>query len=235
MDDKTTAEDLRVAAMNPGMGGISIPQYTQLKKLLSTTDVADDFTVVAAISEIIKTDPEQAQVLIASNVGVNLSRATAKSLYTTASNNLVGESYLNTSEAKRFSKYLENMIAPASGFGLPGANEDARRWAEVKVVYDERVSAGERPAVVAAELAEVTEEIEEAKTAQLQIDSLNTLLLQDPSRRNPRKTDDEIGVEIDRLERLKEKSEAKERFDRDLRTVLEGKKVSSQLDQEGGN
>ena len=236
MDDTITGEDLRVAAMNPGMGGISITQYTQLKKVLSTPlDVPDDFTVMASISEIIRTDPAQAKVLIASNVGVNLSRATAKSLYTTASNNLVGESYLNTSEAKRFSKYLENMIAPTSGFGLPGADEDARRWAEVKVVYDERVSAGERPAVVAAELAEVTEEVEEAKTAELRIGGLNELLQIDPSKRNPRRTNGEIQAEIDRLDGLKIKSEAKERFDRGLRAVLEGKKVSNQLNQEGGD
>lgn len=236
MDDTITGEDLRVAAMNPGMGGISITQYTQLKKVLSTPlDVPDDFTVMTSISEIIRTDPAQAKVLIASNVGVNLSRATAKSLYTTASNNLVGESYLNTSEAKRFSKYLENMIAPTSGFGLPGADEDARRWAEVKVVYDERVSAGERPAVVAAELAEVTEEVEEAKTAELRIGGLNELLQIDPSKRNPRRTNDEIQAEIDRLDALKIKSEAKERFDRGLRAVLEGKKVSNQLNQEGGD
>lgn len=236
MDDTITGEDLRVAAMNPGMGGISITQYTQLKKVLSTPlDVPDDFTVMTSISEIIRTDPAQAKVLIASNVGVNLSRATAKSLYTTASNNLVGESYLNTSEAKRFSKYLENMIAPTSGFGLPGADEDARRWAEVKVVYDERVSAGERPAVVAAELAEVTEEVEEAKTAELRIVGLDELLQIDPSKRNPRRTNAEIEAEIDRLDGLKIKSEAKERFDRGLRAVLEGKKISSQLNQEGGD
>lgn len=236
MDDTITGEDLRVAAMNPGMGGISITQYTQLKKVLSTPlDVPDDFTVMTSISEIIRTDPEQAKVLIKNNVGVNLSRATAKSLYTTASNNLVGESYLNTSEAKRFSKYLENMIAPTSGFGLPGADEDARRWAEVKVVYDERVSAGERPAVVAAELAEVTEEVEEAKTAELRIVGLDELLQIDPSKRNPRRTNAEIEAEIDRLDGLKIKSEAKERFDRGLRAVLEGKKISSQLNQEGGD
>jgi hypothetical protein len=236
MDGETTGEDLRAAAMNPGMGGISIPQYTQLKKLLSTPlDVPDDFAVMTAISDIITTDPAQAKVLITNNVGVNLSRATAKSLYTTASNNLISESVLNTSEARRFSNLLQNMIAPTSGFGLPGADEDARRWAQVKVVYDERVSAGERPALVAAELVGVTEEIEEAETAQLQIDALQNLLTVDPSKRNPRKTDDEIGVEIDRLDRIQKKSAAKERFDRDLRTVLEGKKLLSQLDQEGSD
>jgi hypothetical protein len=235
MDGTTTGEDLRAAVRNPGVGGISINEYTRLKKVLSTDDVPDDFTVVAAISEIIKTDPAQAKVIITNNVGVNLSRTTAKSLYTTASNNLVGESYLNTSEAKRFSKYLENMIAPTSGFGLPGANEDARRWAQVKVVYDERVSAGENPAVVASELASITEEIENAKTLELRIVSLERELDEEPNRRDSGKTNEQIQQEIDALNALKQKSEAQQRFSEDLKNVLQGKKVSSQLKQEEGD
>ena len=154
MDGKTTGEDLRAAAMNPGMGGISIPQYTQLKKVLSTPlDVPDDFAVMSAITDLLKTDPQEAKVLIASNVGVNLSRATAKSLYTTASNNLSGESFLNTGEANRYRDYLEGIISPGASFGFFNDNAEAKKWAQINLGYDLRVSAGEDPALVANELA----------------------------------------------------------------------------------
>lgn len=154
MDDTITGEDLRVAAMNPGMGGISIPQYTQLKKVLSTPlDVPDDFVVMASITDLLKTDPQEAKVLIASNVGVNLSRATAKSLYTTASNNLSGESFLNTGEANRYRDYLEGIISPGASFGIYDSHAEAKKWAQINLGYDLRVSAGEDPALVANELA----------------------------------------------------------------------------------
>ena len=156
MDGNTTGEDLRAAVRNPGVGGISINEYTRLKKVLSTEDVADDFTVVAAISDIIRTDPAQAKVLITNNVGVNLSRTTAKSLYTTASNNLTSESFLSTGEADRYREYLEVMISPGASFGVFNNNAESRKWAQVSLAYDLRVSDGENPALVAQELANVS-------------------------------------------------------------------------------
>jgi len=221
MDNSIGGADIESAVRIPSTGGISIAQYNQLNTLLkSRGDATDDSSVVIAITDLIRTDPAAAQQLIIDNMGTNLSRATVKSLYTTATSNLVSDSALNTGEAKRYAAYLQDMIAPVSGYQMPGADEDSQRYAQVKVAYDARVSAGEKPAVVAKSLVDISVMMETDKDLdfQLELADRNYEQIENPSTQDKASYDEEVN----RLEAKKAKLTALRGFEADLKLELEG-------------
>ena len=221
MDNDISGADIQSAVRIPGTGGISIAQYNQLNTLLkSRGDATDDSSVVIAITDLIRTDPAAAQQLIIDNMGKTLSRATVKSLYTTATSNLVSDSPLNTGEAKRYAAYLQDMIAPVSGYQMPGADEDSQRYAQVKVAYDARVSAGEKPAVVAKSLVDISVMMETDKDLdfQLELADRNYEQIENPTTQDNASYEEEV----DRLLAKKAKLTALRGFEADLKLELEG-------------
>jgi|TARA_R110000824_G_scaffold80556_2_gene202602 hypothetical protein len=221
MDGEVNGADLQSSARNIGLGGISIAQYNQLTALLKRRgDATDDSGVVIAITDLIRTDPAAAQKLIIDNMGINLSSATVRSLYTTATANLLNDSPLNTGEAKRFREYLKDMIAPVSGYQLPGANEDAQRFAMVAIAYDARVSLGENPAVVAKDLVDVSVMMETDKDLDFQIEVVEQRYekIEAPTAGET----NSFNKEFDELTDKKEMLRTLREFEADLERALEG-------------
>ena len=71
-------------------------------------------------------------------------------------NAIDSESAINTSKAKRFMSFLENSVVERGALGAIDFDSQ-ERLAKLELVYNERVLAGEDPAIVASELIDVNE------------------------------------------------------------------------------
>ena len=150
LEGNGTLNDITQAARS---NQITFSQAQSLETQFNTTGGgSDDAEAIAEINELMRTDPKGALSAIQSAAGSNsLSRKTALSLTKTIQQDQDSGGLLKTNRATRFSKHLYESIIVR---GVMGAvDQDAQvNAAQMQVVYDNRVSAGENPAIVAKEL-----------------------------------------------------------------------------------
>ena len=150
LEGTATLGDITQAARS---NQISFSQLQSLETQFNTTGGGfDNAGFLNEINELMRTDPTGASKIIQSSAGSSLlSKNTALSLMKTIQQDQDSGGRLQTNEAKRFSKHLYESIIVR---GVMGAvDQDAQvNAAQMQVVYDSRVSAGENPAVVANEL-----------------------------------------------------------------------------------
>jgi hypothetical protein len=119
----------------------------------------DDPELILNINEMILEDPKKAKEIIRDNIGSSLLSDTAITLFTKA-NSIIeeekggGKSILNSSESKRFKKFLVDSVFDP-GIGGFGTIENKKKVAKLELVFDERILGGERPADVARDLIDV--------------------------------------------------------------------------------
>ena len=146
--------DIAVAARN---GNISYTQLTQLTNTLNSRGLGiDDYSVIREAQNLIRSNPEEAQRFILENTNTSITGSTSQQLYQNAMNAIDSESAINTSKAKRFMSFLENSVVERGALGAIDFDSQ-ERLAKLELVYNERVLAGEDPAIVASELIDVNE------------------------------------------------------------------------------
>ena len=133
---------------------VSFSQGRSLQTTITTRGQGvDDIQLIMEIQDNLTTNPQKVRQLIKDNTGTRLTTSTAERFYGIASANLTGESPLTSGEAVRFRDYLKRMTVVTGP--LAAIDPVAQNlWAELDVVYAQRVLAGERPAEVAADLVE---------------------------------------------------------------------------------
>ena len=227
---EANASDLFLGILNGTAGTSDIQKatatrsinYTQSRSLQSTITTrgqgVDDFQLIMEIQDNIDTNPQKARELIMANVGTRLTTATAKNFYGTASANLTGESPLTTGEAQRFRDYLKRMTVVTGAFAAIDP-EAQSMWANLDVVYSQRVLAGERPSEVAAELVEAKNLSGTSRDIDAQIDKLRADF---KTRKNTdnEMSDDEYTASYNRLRGEQEKLQAYNDFRSDLSQIL---------------
>ena len=154
MSGTTDSGQVAVAARN---GDISFTQTTQLTGILNSRGQGvDNYSVIREAQTLINTDPDAALTYIVENTNTNISGATSQQLYGNALSAKDSESPINTSRSKRFRSFLENSVVEKGPLGAIDF-ESQERLAQLELVYNERVLAGDDPAVVASELIDVNE------------------------------------------------------------------------------
>ena len=143
MRGKVSSADLTSAAMR---GDINETQLGTLETQLSTTGGGvDNPEIVDLITQTIRTDPDAAMRLIEDHRGSeNLTNATALTLAEAVEK-------AEDEEAKMFSKLLKDNIVVVGPGGALDLDQQKRN-AEMQIVFEKRVAAGESPAIVASEL-----------------------------------------------------------------------------------
>jgi len=150
LEGTATLGDITQAARS---NQISFSQLQSLETQFNTTGGGfDNAGFLNEINELMRTDPTGASKIIQSSAGSSLlSKNTALSLMKTIQQDQDSGGRLQTNEAKTFSKHLYESIIVR---GVMGAvDQDAQvNASQMQVVYNNRVSAGENPAIVAKEL-----------------------------------------------------------------------------------
>lgn len=136
---------------------INQTQLAQLTTVLNTRGKGvDDYVLIRSIQNMMATDPEGAQSLIIENTGTRLSGKTSNELFGQATSAMDAESPLQKPRAKRFKSYLTKNVAVIGPLGQMDYAEQ-QRLADLTLVYDQRVLAGEDPADVARDLVDVND------------------------------------------------------------------------------
>jgi hypothetical protein len=145
-----TLNDITQAARD---NKITFSQLQSLETQFNTTGGGfDDAEAITEINSLMRTDPKGALEAIRSATGSkSLSRSTALLLTKTIQQDQDSGGLLKTSAATRFSKHLYESIIVRGAMGA--IDQDAQvNASQMQTVYNERVSAGEIPAIVAKEL-----------------------------------------------------------------------------------
>lgn len=147
--------DATTATLAANNGGISATQYTQSLNILQNRGQGvDDYGLIMQIQELTLTDPDKAQELIMANMNTRLTGNTAQQLQSTLLSSRDKESVLNTDEAKRFRRYLENSVAPSGPMAALDL-EQSQRLADLRLAYDTMLLDGVDPAIAAKDLKPV--------------------------------------------------------------------------------
>lgn len=145
---------VQLAAIN---GSISQAQLEKLTNVMNNRGQGvDDYILIRSIQNMMTTDPEGAQSLIIENTGTRLSGKTSNELFGQATSAIDAESPLQKPRAKRFKSYLTKNVAVVGPMGAMDFGEQ-QRLADLTLVYDQRVLAGEDPAEVARDLVDVND------------------------------------------------------------------------------
>jgi hypothetical protein len=146
--------EVQLAAIN---GSISQAQLEKLTNVMNNRGQGvDDYVLIRSIQNMMATDPEGAQSLIIENTGTRLSGKTSNELFGQATSAMDAESPLQKPKAKRFKSYLTKNVAVVGPLGAMDFGEQ-QRLADLTLVYDQRVLAGEDPAEVARDLVDVND------------------------------------------------------------------------------
>ena len=150
LEGNATLNDITQAART---NQITFSQLQSLETQFNTTGGGfDDSQALIQINELMRTDPEGALKAIQGAAGSSLlSKKTALSLTKTIQQDQDSGGLLQTNAATRFSKHLYESIIERGALGTFDSDSQINA-AQMQVVYDNRVSAGENPAVVAREL-----------------------------------------------------------------------------------
>jgi predicted transcriptional regulator len=144
-------------AIAGGNQDINFTQLTQLTGILNSRGQGvDDYAVIREAQGLMVTDPDAALTYIVENTNTNISGGTSQQLYQNALSARDSESLINTSRAIRFKSFLENSVIVKGPLGSLD-EESQKRLAKLELVYNERVLAGDDPAIVASELIDVNE------------------------------------------------------------------------------
>ena len=202
-----------------GTRGISFSQGKSLQSTITTRGQGvDDIQLIMEIQDNLTTNPQKARALIMDNVGTRLTTSTAEKFYGTASANLTGESPLTSGEAVRFRDYLKRMTVVTGAFAAIDP-EAQSMWADLDVVYSQRVLAGERPSEVAAELVEAKNLSGTSKDIDAQIAQLVENYKERKNTGNEM-SDDEYIASYSSLEAEKKRLQAYNDFRSDLSQIL---------------
>ena len=230
LSQEATSSDLFLGILNGTAGtsevqratatrGISFSQARALQSTINTRGQGvDDIQLIMEIQDNITTNPQKARALITANVGTRLTTSTAEKFYGTASANLTGESPLSTGEAQRFRDYLKRMTVVTGAFAAIDP-EAQSMWADLDVVYSQRVLAGERPSEVASELVEAKNLSGTSKDIDTQIDQLKANFKERTNTSNPMSAD-EFTASYNSLLAEQEKLRAYNDFRSDLSQIL---------------
>jgi hypothetical protein len=202
-----------------GTRGISFSQGKSLQSTITTRGQGvDDIQLIMEIQDNLTTNPQKVRELIKANTGTRLTTSTAEKFYGIASANLTGESPLTRGEAVRFRDYLKRMTVVT---GPLAAIDPVQQnlWAELDVVYADRVLAGERPAEVAADLVEAKDLAMSSKDIDSSIDNLKAEKIQRSKTSSPM-SDDEFLEKHAALLAEKDKVSAYNAFRDDLSQIM---------------
>ena len=152
INGETDTGDITRTAM---AGNLTQSQLTTLTNVMNTRGQGiDDFDLIYDVQTQMYQNPEAARNLIIANTGSRLTASKAQELLTT----LDGEPILNTPKATRYRKYVSTSVGivdPVTGkFTGAGTKE---RAADLMLAFDEKVLAGEDPAVVAEQLLDIND------------------------------------------------------------------------------
>ena len=152
INGETDTGDITRTAM---AGNLTQSQLTTLTNVMNTRGQGiDDFELIYNVQTQMYQNPEAARNLIIANTGSRLTASKAQELLTT----LDGEPILNTPKATRYRKYVSTSVGivdPVTGkFTGAGTKE---RAADLMLAFDEKVLAGEDPAVVAEQLLDIND------------------------------------------------------------------------------
>ena len=152
INGETDTGDITRTAM---AGNLTQSQLTTLTNVMNTRGQGiDDFELIYDVQTQMYQNPEAARNLIIANTGSRLTASKAQELLTT----LDGEPILNTPKATRYRKYVSTSVGivdPVTGkFTGAGTKE---RAADLMLAFDEKVLAGEDPAVVAEQLLDIND------------------------------------------------------------------------------
>jgi hypothetical protein len=210
-----TAEVQKLAANR----GISFSQARTLQNIVTTRGQGiDDIQLIMEIQDNLATNPQKARELITANAGGRLTTSTAQQFYGTATANLTGESPLSSGEAQRFRDYLKRMTVVTGAFAAIDP-EAQSMWANLDIVYSQRVLAGERPSDVAAELVEAKNLSGTSQDIATQIDTLKQNYKERKSTQNPMSID-EYTAKYNELQAEQERLSAYNDFKSDLSQIL---------------
>ena len=150
LEGSGTLNDITQAARS---NQITFSQLQSLETQFNTTGGGfDNAGFLNEINELMRTDPTGASEIIQSSAGSSLlSKNTALSLIKTIQQDQDSGGLLKTSAAKTFSKHLYESIVVRGPMGMPDLDSQVNAT-QMQVVYNNRVSAGENPAIVAKEL-----------------------------------------------------------------------------------
>jgi len=230
LSQEATSSDLFLGILNGTAGtsevqratatrGISFSQARALQSTINTRGQGvDDIQLIMEIQDNISTNPQKARALIMANAGTRLTTSTAEKFYGTASANLTSESPLRTGEAQRFRDYLKRMTVVTGAFAAIDP-EAQSMWADLDVVYSQRVLAGERPSEVASELVEAKNLSGTSKDIDAQIDQLKANFKERKNKSNEMSAD-EFTASYNSLLAEQEKLRAYNDFRSDLSQIL---------------
>jgi len=193
----------------------------------------DDHSVIISINEMIRKNPNSAKDIIMDNMGINLTGDTAERLMNNANSALDqgSSSVLNTNESKRFKKFLTKFTFDP-GIGGFGSIENNKKIAQLELVFDERVLAGEDPSLVVKDLVDFNEFLDippprfgNNNDPQTAIDRLNEFFLEqqklEPTDRKI--SNDDFDRESLNLQRAIDLMEINNEFNQALEGALDGR------------
>lgn len=203
---------VQLAAIN---GSISQAQLEKLTNVMNNRGQGvDDYVLIRSIQNMMTTDPEGAQSLIIENTGTRLSGKTSNELFGQASSAMTAESPLQMPKAKRFKSYLTKNVAVVGPLGQMDY-EEQQRLADLTLVYDQRVLAGEDPAEVARDLVDVndilTDPIDDVPARKQQLIE---------QRANGTITESEYKTKFNKLENYQSRLNNMKAFEADLNRAL---------------
>lgn len=208
------AADITLAGMNRS---VNFSQLTQLTNVLNSRGQGvDDYALITDIQTTMRTDPAKAQEMIRINTGSRISTSTASQLYSAATDSELDESPLKTSKANRFRTFLEKNVVVVGPMGAVDFDSQ-ERLAKLKLVYDERILAGEDPAVVANDLVDINDVIvNPIDNPQQALEDLDKQL------GDGLITDSEYDSEYARIQSYKQRKANADAFQRALEQALRG-------------
>jgi len=136
---------------------ISFEQGSKLLNTLNTRGQGiNDHGLINEINIMISADPDLAEQMIVENTGSRLTESMSTQMLKVIQDSEGAESPLKTSEARRFKSFLANSVKVVGALGAVDFDSQ-KRLAELVVAYDQRVLAGEDPAIVARDLVDVND------------------------------------------------------------------------------
>jgi len=153
LDGSKGIDDIRAAAMTRS---IDDTQLSTLSNLVNNRGTGvDNYSLVFQINDLMADSPEAAMALIRDNAGTNLTQETALNLYKSTMERQDTASPLNTYAAKSALQRIKdyNVIpGPMGAFD----RDELVRYQDFKLVFEQRVLAGENPTLVASEMVNLS-------------------------------------------------------------------------------
>lgn len=152
LNGQADAADVMFSASQKQISGAQLSKLTAV--LQTRGQGIDDFGLIRDIQSLMDTNPGVARRMIEDNTGSRLTEKSANDLMLTTLESENKDSPLQTSRAKRFRSFLTNSVKVVGPLGAIDF-ESQKRLADLTIVYQERVLAGDDPADAARDLVDV--------------------------------------------------------------------------------